>query len=106
LLLVDGLLLESYQRHRIAATDEGIELRSIWWREVVRWREVSSLETRPAYWRKDILLTKRRDPPWQVVISTARRKLVVSSQRSLAEAMRADFEHMRASKTETDRAAS
>jgi hypothetical protein len=101
-LLVNGLLLESYQSHRIAGTDQGIELRTIWWRELVRWREVASLETRPAYWRRDVLLTNRHDPPWQVVISTPRRKLVVSSQRSIAEAMRADFERMRASRSETE----
>jgi hypothetical protein len=72
----------------------------------VGWREISSLETRPAYWRKDILLTKRHDPPWQVIISTAGRKLVVTSQRSIAEAMRADFERVRASGRGTDASAS
>jgi len=104
-VLVNSFLLESYQSHRIGGTDRGIELRTIWWRELVAWPEVSSLETRPGYWSRDILLTGRNDPPWQVVIATARRKLVVSTQRSIAEAMRADFERMRASRSGADETA-
>ena len=105
-MMVNALLLESYQSHRIAGTDRGIELRTIWWREIVGWGELSSLETRPGYWRKDILLTQRHDPPWQIVVTTANRKLVVSTRKSVAEAMRADFERMRASKSGTDAIAS
>lgn len=96
-LFVNYVLLDSYQAHRIAGTDQGIELRTIWWREVVGWGEISSLDARPAYWSKDILLMNRDDPPWKVVISTPRRKLSVRSRRSMAEAMRAEFERMRAS---------
>ncbi len=101
-LMVNPILLESYERHRIAGTDRGIELRTIWWRELVGWSELTSLETRPGYWPKDILLTQRKDPPWQVVITTSRGKVVVSTRRSIAEAMRADFERIRASRMGTD----
>jgi hypothetical protein len=94
--LVYPFLWMSYQRHRITGTDEGIELRNIWWRQVVRWRDVSSLETRPVYGSKAILLTKRHNPPWNLIIWRGGRKIVVSTQKSVAENMHAEFERRRA----------
>jgi hypothetical protein len=93
--LLFPFLWMSYQRHRIIGTVEGIELRNIWWRELVRWRDVSSLETRPVHGPKAILLTKRHDPPWNLIIWRTGQRLVVSTQKSVAEKTRAEFERRR-----------
>jgi hypothetical protein len=90
------VLVTSYRRHRVSCTDEGIELRAIWWRKVVPWRDVSKLETRPKHGPKAVILTRRLDPPWRLVISSDRRRYILEARKSLAESMQADFERQRA----------
>src|SRR2546423_639270 len=53
------VLATSYRRHRVARTDEGIELRTLWWRKLVPWRDVSSLEARPRHGTKAVILANR-----------------------------------------------
>jgi hypothetical protein len=90
------LLVTSYRRHRIARTDAGIELRTIWWRKLVRWRDVSSVETQPKYRPNTVFVAKQLDPAWHLIISSDGQRFVVASRRSLAEAMREDVERQRA----------
>src|SRR5258708_11285665 len=71
-------LFSSYQWHRITGTDRGIELRSLWWREVIAWSDVASVESRPKHKPNAILIAGRRDPPWLLVIGrSSGRPLVV-----------------------------